>query len=228
MLFIKSLIEKKIIVNSFYHSLKIILFCIILLPVIYALNSCTDAFGTDPNVKITLLDEEEIIDSAKTGKYETIPSWEFYEKYLDFNDGRSYEWGENQKIIKNIGYCDTSNTDLAFWLDTQIENTLPDSFAVNRHDRITGFRILADSLVISPNQNTFINLSKSNVLVEVFIKDLKANNKIVLNQKDVSMIFVVKYDFKLKELVGLISVDLIPFYKTETFNFQAQFLIKIE
>lgn len=200
----------------------IALFCILIL----IHQSCTDTFGTDPNVKITELNPlpPEGKDTSKA-PVEMDNLWNFVEYFSIGNKGSSMTWGNNHRFLRNKFVVDTSKEETILWMDIEAICTIPDEAIRNRNDRILSMRLTIDSLAVprSRIEQALEPRKASLVRVELVIKDFRNNKKYVINEKELGIIFSIHQETKKSQIRGFLNADLSEYSFLNTFNFQAIF-----
>lgn len=123
--------------------IRLLLFSIIILPLVFIIESCEDSLGYDPNVEITKIikDTVKIDPEDPQTKFITIDKWDIFFKEF-YQEGRMLK---DQKwdftIISQKILIDTSDKFLKLWMEIDFTNKLPDTEFRARHDRILNFRI---------------------------------------------------------------------------------------
>jgi hypothetical protein len=185
--------------------------------------SCEDIVNIgDPQKKL-------IIDPGEDPPVSTIFEIEkkelnFREMYVQLDEMKLYNWGNNRKFLRNSIKMDTSSDVKYIWIDLDVECTVPDKSLLPRNDRVTKFTLKLDSLTITKNLSTELYRDNS-TWSSITIKDISNNNSYYYTNNDFNFMVILK-----EEVEGLIHCEfLIDFFrigKYETTGFQGIIIIE--
>ncbi len=215
---------------------KFVILAMILL--MSALISCEDSLGIDPNVHKNPIFNDPGDDDNNPGDDSPIyeirkKDWYYAETiFLQGNQTQNFEWYNNVNYQRNSCKIDTTADDYYLWIDLDAECTYPDAVISNRNDRITGVRILLDSLKF-PNGISALDKRDIRVLnslrFKLYVKDLSSGSSTYYTDEQLHY----SYMFEIDRTRRIISFNMIIWllymfessnvYDTEALQIKADF-----
>ena len=126
-------------------------------------------------------------------------NWIFEEIYTtDTINYYPFNWQENFRYIRNLITVDTTGTEDIYLIDMEVEPTSPDNIWSERLDRIVGFRVKIDSLMLG---NVFSPLEiKKHGFMEIKVKNLLNSEITSVSIQELNFIIDMEYDRPKNEL----------------------------
>jgi hypothetical protein len=215
----KKSINKKVVIKI-YSGIIFVLSIIIL-------NSCSDALGVDPNVRITEIEEggnnNDTGGTKKPNKFAINSLWNFSEYFEENAKGKSFIWGKDMHEVRKQFYIDSSNSQTAIWINYEAYSTEPDQRFKFRRDRVDRFYFSVDSLVLDFSKINDNYAFYQNVNFKIEIRNIRDNKIITLNKNDLGFSFFLRKNQNNGNIEGIITIDFMPFFKFDTFKFQGIF-----